>query len=99
VANHILPVRTYFLVWAALMFLLILTIGFDLIDLGWGNTVVAFAIAAAKALLVGCFFMHLYYDDRLTSVFALAGVFWLMIMISLALSDYLTRHVLSGPRL
>jgi cytochrome c oxidase subunit 4 len=98
-ANHIVPIRTYILVWVALMILLALTIGFDFLDLGWGNTVAAFTIAAAKAFLVGCFFMHLYYDIHLNRVFALAGVFWLVILISLSLSDYLTRHILGGPRI
>ena len=94
-AQHIVPIRTYLLVWAALMALLALTIGVDMLDLGWGNTVAALAIAAAKAFLVGCFFMHLYYDQKLIRVFALAGVFWLMILMTLSMSDYLTRHLLT----
>ena len=89
--QHIVPLRTYLLVWAALMILLALTVALDSLDLGWGNTVVAMAIAVAKALLVACFFMHLYSGEKLTRVFALAGVFWLSIMITLALCDFFTR--------
>ncbi len=90
-ATHIVPLRTYILVWVALMILLALTVALDSLDLGWGNTVVAMTIAVVKALLVACFFMHLYYGEKLTRVFAAAGIFWLFIMITLALCDFTTR--------
>jgi len=37
------------------------------------------------------FFMHVRYSTRLTQVIVCAGFFWLLIMITLSLSDYLTR--------
>lgn len=95
-ANHVVPVKTYLYVWAGLMILLALTIVFDFMDLGWGNTAIAFGIAVTKALLVAVFFMHLYYDERLTWVFAFAGVLWLIILVSYSLTDYVTRGWWTG---
>ena len=90
-SETVIPIRTYVLNWAALMLLLIATIGFDFMDLGWGNTAIALGIAVVKALLVAAFFMHLRHSARLNWVFAFAGIFWLGILITLAMSDYVTR--------
>jgi cytochrome c oxidase subunit 4 len=40
------------------------------------------------------FFMHLRYSTRVTVLTALAGFFWLAILIFLTLNDYLTRETL-----
>ena len=56
------------------------------------NAIVALTIAVVKATLVILYFMHLRYSSRLTQVVVAAGVCWLIIMIALTLSDYLTRH-------
>ena len=60
-------------------------------DLKAFNTVVAMSIAVFKGTLVVLYFMHVRYSSRLTKVIVVAGVFWLMIMLSLTLSDYMTR--------
>ena len=90
-SGHVVSIRAYLLIYAALLILLLATVGADLVNLGTGNTVVALLIAALKAVLVAAFFMHLKFSNRLTWVVACAGVFWLSIMITLSLSDYLTR--------
>ncbi len=60
-------------------------------DFGVGNPVIALAIACTKATLVILFFMHVRYSSRLTKLTVAAGFFWLLIMITMSLSDYLTR--------
>ena len=60
-------------------------------DFGLLNTVAALATAVFKAVLVALFFMHVKYSARLTWVVAIAGVFWLGILLALMESDYLTR--------
>ena len=93
----VVSVTTYILVWAGLLVLTLGTTGIAYIDLGarW-NLVVAMAIAVVKTLLVALFFMHLRYSDRRLWVFAGAGVFWLMIMLSLTMADPVTRVWLSS---
>ena len=51
----------------------------------------ALTIAVVKMLLVILFFMHVRYSSRLTWIFVAAGFIWLLIMLDLTLSDYLTR--------
>ena len=88
---HIVSKRTYYAIFATLMVLTFVTVFVSGIDLGPLNTVVALAIAGFKALLVVLFFMHVKYATRLTKVAAVAGFYWLMILLALTLSDYLTR--------
>lgn len=90
--NKLAPSKgTLFAVWAALLVLLLLTWLAAEIDLGPWNTVCAMSIAVGKMLLVLLVFMHIRYKARLLWVLAAAGLFWLFIMITLTLADYLTR--------
>ena len=91
---RITPPKTYVLIWAGLLFLLLLTWGITQVNLGSLNIVAALIIAVTKMLLVVLFFMHVRYSTRLTWLFVAAGFIWLLIMIDLTLSDYLTRGVI-----
>ena len=91
-SEHIVPRKTYWLVWAALMFLMVTTAVLSKVPLGAYNTPVALAIAVVKALLVILFFMHVKYENfKITWVVVVGGFFWLMIMLGLTMTDYLTR--------
>ena len=94
-AEHVVSRKTYFVVWVALMALMVLTAGLSRIDLGEWSTVVAMAIAVIKALLVILFFMHVRYEDqKITWVVIIAGFFWLGILLALSMTDYLSRGYL-----
>ena len=91
-AEHIVSRQIYYRVFGALMVLTLLTWGIAYVDLGAHlNLIVAITIALCKALLVVLFFMHVRYSSRLTQVFVGAGVLWLIVLLVLTLSDYLTR--------
>lgn len=85
------PARNYYLVFAALMALTLLTIGIATIDLGAINTIVALLIAAVKAALVIAIFMHVDRSGPLIRLVVFAGVLWLAILIVLTLSDFVSR--------
>jgi cytochrome c oxidase subunit IV len=89
--SPIVPAKTYVIIWAALLVLLLLTWGVAQISLGPFNIVVALTIAVTKMLLVILFFMHVRQSQSLTWLFVAAGFIWLLIMIDLTLSDYLSR--------
>lgn len=89
--EHVVPVGVYVAVFLALMFGTALTTGIAYIDLGAFNTVVALLIAFAKMSLVILFFMHVKYHRGLTRIAILCAFLWLAIMITLTLSDELTR--------
>jgi cytochrome c oxidase subunit 4 len=90
--------KTYFGVWIALLALLLLTWSLAEFDLGPFNNVAAIGISITKMLLIVLIFMHGRYEKPLTWVFIIAGVVWLLIMVDLTLSDYLTRGDVAGMR-
>jgi cytochrome c oxidase subunit IV len=97
-AETVVSSRTYILVWLALMAFSALTAGLSWIDLGIWSGLVAFAIASMKMLLVALFFMHLRYThQKMVWVIALAGFFWLSLLLSLSATDYVTRNFLPVP--
>jgi cytochrome c oxidase subunit IV len=89
--THIIPPRTYVLIYVVLLVCTYLTWQVAYFDLGALNTVAALAIAVFKAVLVVLFFMHVKYSSRLTWIVVASGVFWLGIMLALTFGDYLFR--------
>lgn len=83
--------RVYFKTWAALLLLLLLTVGAAYVDLGAMNIVLALGFAGLKAALILLFFMHIRGSSRLLHLAAVAGVLWLAIMLAMTLGDCLTR--------
>ena len=90
-AEHIVPTRVYYAIFATLMVCTGLTVWIAFFDLGPLNIVAALVIAVFKATLVVLFFMHVRYSSRLTWVVVAGGVFWLGILLTLTLGDYVTR--------
>ena len=88
---RVVPLKTYFTIFGALMGGTALTVFVAFQDLGPLNTVVALTIAEIQSLLVVLWFMHVRYSSRLTWIFAAAGFLWLLLMIGLTMADFDTR--------
>jgi len=91
VSEQIVSPRAYYGIFAALIALTLLTVGISFVDLGSWHLIVGLLIGAAKAALVVLFFMHLLASSRLTWLVLGAGIFWLAILLSFTLADYMTR--------
>src|SRR4026208_989 len=65
-------------------------------DLGPLNNVMMLTIAIVKALFVILYFMHVRWSSRLTWVVAASGFFWLLIMFTFTMTDYLSRGWVQG---
>ncbi|MFZ0394387.1 MAG: cytochrome C oxidase subunit IV family protein [Terracidiphilus sp.] len=89
--NHIVSPKIYVAVGTALLILTGTTAAVSYIDLGVFNAVVALFIACCKASIVVLFFMHVKYSSRLTKLTLFSGLFLFSVLISLTLSDYMTR--------
>ena len=89
--EHDSGIRTYIVVWGALIVLTVVTVSVSYVSLGLMNVVVALLIASVKASLVALFFMHLRYESRLVWGFALTPIFFLVLIIAGTLSDNLFR--------
>jgi caa(3)-type oxidase subunit IV len=97
-ASHDVPLRPYALVLAALLLLTAVTTGIAFVDLGAANVPIALGIAATKATLVALValvFMRLRESTRLTIAVVIATLFWLMLLLGLTMTDYLTRQFMT----
>ena len=94
-AKHITSEKTYYLIFAGLIGLTLLTVALSFVELGGFHLIVGLAIATTKAVLVALFFMHLLYSSRLSWTMFLSGLFWLGILLTFTLADYLSRGVMS----
>lgn len=83
--------KTYYLIFLALMVLTAVTVGAAFIDFGPLNISIAMAIAILKGCLVLWFFMHVRHGNPLLKIFAVAGFLWLVILVAFTLQDYVTR--------
>jgi cytochrome c oxidase subunit IV len=89
--SHIIPVRTYFLIAAALLALTALTVMLSFVNLGPFNVAIALAIASVKALLVAFFFMHLMWDRKIYLVIFAMALLFLTIFLTFTMFDTTTR--------
>jgi len=91
-SGHIVSARLYWLVWSILIVCTILTAWVATIDLGKFNTVVALTIATFKATLVVLIFMQVKYtSEKMTKAVLLFAIAWLILLLSLSLTDYSSR--------
>ena len=90
-SHHLVPLRIYYAVFTTLMVLTGVTVAVAYIDLGVLNTVAAIVIACFKAMIVVLYFMHVKYSTRLIKLTVVAGLYWMIILLALTMSDYLTR--------
>lgn len=93
---HVPSVRLYLTVFLTLMVGTVITVVVAFYDLGFLNNIVMLTIACVKAAVVALYFMHVRWGTRLTWVVAASGVFWLLIMFSFTMADYLTRGWMPG---
>jgi cytochrome c oxidase subunit IV len=82
----------YIAIGVSLLAMTVVTVLAAFVNLGPFNPVVALLIATIKATLVVLFFMHVKgASEKLTAAVVIAGFFFLAILLSLSMADYLTR--------
>ena len=91
-AERILSPATYVIVCVVLVLLTVVTMSVSFMAVpGVWHIVIGLVIGVTKASLVVLVFMHALYSTRLTwSVIAVA-CFWLGILLTLTMTDFLTR--------
>ena len=96
-SGHVSPLKIYFGVFGALMVLTVVTVVVAYINLGAINTAVALGIASFKATLVILYFMHVKYASQLTKLIVVSGLFFLAILLTLTMTDYVSREWVNPP--
>jgi len=94
---HIITLRTYLIVYAALIVLLFATVGGAMLPLGTLHLPVAMTIAVIKAVMIVLIFMHVYYSEALTKIVSVAALFWAALLLAITLADYFSRGWLDIP--
>lgn len=90
--NHqVDSVKTYVLVFVALIVLTFTTVTVSQLELGEFHVIVALLIAFIKASLVAWIFMGVRRSTHMTRLFVVAGLVWLLIMMVITFGDYRTR--------
>ncbi|MGB7157185.1 MAG: cytochrome C oxidase subunit IV family protein [Tepidisphaeraceae bacterium] len=89
--NPHVPLRSYYLVFAGLMIMLVATVVAAFLPLGGLGIVIALLIATVKAAMVVWIFMHVKFASPLTKIFVISAFLWLGIMFVFTFSDYFTR--------
>lgn len=90
-SEHVTSPAVYIAIFLALMVLTAITVWVAFQDLGPLNDIVAMTIAVSKASLVILYFMHVRYSTPFTKLVVVSGFVWLIFLIAITLSDYLTR--------
>ena len=88
---HIVPYRTFLMVWVALLILTGVTVWVAQYNLGALNIWVALTIASLKSGLVIAIFMHMKYEQRLFKLALLSALVILAIFIGFTFFDVLYR--------
>jgi cytochrome c oxidase subunit IV len=89
--HHVVPLRVYFAVFAALCVGTVLTVLAAGYDFGALNTPIALLIAVTKATLVVLYFMHVRYSSRLVTLILCAGLLFLGLLLLFPMTDYVSR--------
>jgi len=91
-ASGVVSRKTHFKTFLSPLALTLLTTLLGFIDTGPFNTAVAL-ILAVKAGLIATFFMHALYESSLVGAVTASRLIWFPILLSLTLSDYVSRDL------
>ena len=89
------PLSSTFTTFAVLLVLAALALGVGFSDLGPLKVVASLAVTAVQASVLAVFFMDLRQADKLTWLCAGAAVFWVAILFTFTITDYVTRHIVT----
>lgn len=90
--GHVMPMRILVAVFLSLVVLTFITVAITWVDLGNFNLYAALLVAGIKAALVVLFFMHLLYDRPFNAVVFLGCLVFVVLFISLAMTDSSAYH-------
>lgn len=90
--THGLSSRAYLLAYIALLVLLGVSVGIGHIDIGWANMFAAIFIAAIQGCVIALIMMHGLFEKVFIKLTMCAALLWFLILITLTMTDYITRN-------
>ena len=95
--HHIIPLKTLYQVFMALIVLTVVTVWVAQYDFGVMNGFIAIGIASVKAGFVASIFMGLKYSDRLFAAGLVVTLFFVILLYFLSYVDLITRVIHTNP--
>jgi len=89
--------KTYVLAYFVLLALLLINILIGFLNIGWANMFIAVTIAAIQASVVAFILMHGLFEKVLVRLVISAAVLWFLILVTLTMTDYITRGWVPVP--
>ncbi|HEV2673241.1 MAG TPA: hypothetical protein VGV37_01785 [Aliidongia sp.] len=80
--------------WLLLLALLAATLGLAYLPLGPAAMPAALIVAFAMAAMIALTCMRLASAPRLAAIFAISGLCWILVLVTLGGADYVTRTIL-----
>lgn len=86
-----LSAKQYFLAYVVLMGLLLANVLIGFIHVGWVNVFIAVTIATIQACIIALLLMHGLYEKSLVHLVMGGAILWFLILVTLTMTDYITR--------
>ena len=87
-----LSVKSLLLAYAGMLVLLLANIFIGFLNLGWFSMFIALVIAVLQASILALFLMFGLFEKALVRVIMGGALLWFMILMTLTLTDYITRN-------
>lgn len=87
-----LSAKSLFLAYAGMLMLLLANILIGYLNLGWFSMFIALGIAAMQASILALFLMFGLFEKALVRVIIGGALLWFMILMTLTMTDYITRN-------
>ncbi|HUB34328.1 MAG TPA: hypothetical protein VMA31_14910 [Bryobacteraceae bacterium] len=88
----VLSAKAYAWAFASLLVLLGINVGIGFLNLGWGSMFVALTIAILQAGILSLVLMHGLYERVLIRLVMCGALLWFLILVTLTMTDYITRN-------
>lgn len=87
-----LPLRALLLAYVSMLALLAANIFIGFLNLGWFSMFIALVIAVLQAGILALFLMFGLFEKALVRVVMGGALVWFMILVTLTMTDYITRN-------
>ena len=86
-----LAAKTYVLAYVGLLGLLLVNVLIGFLNIGWANMFIAVTIAVIQAAVIALILMHGLFEKAAVWLVMGGAVLWFMILVTLTMTDYITR--------
>jgi cytochrome c oxidase subunit 4 len=89
--------RAYVLAYVALLVLLLANVLIGMTSIGWANMFISVTIAVFQGAIIALVLMHGLFEKALIRIIIGGALLWFMILVTLTMTDYITRNWVPIP--